>query len=420
MLAPLAPAQLPAPDAGWRGRLALEPSTEASPADSPSARLAGAEQAYRAQDFALSYREYLAAVNGAGAQEEVPSLAWLRLAQISFYENRDPEAAWSYLLEVLAEGLPPEQRENLERLRRRLSFRELGPEILGLGDGNVSALRADGDDLWIGTWNGGICRLSLSSGRTRVFREGRESLVPSTVRCIEVTASRVWVGTYQGLFAYSKASGRWQEIGAFGGNEAYKVEALRLAAGRLYVGTLGQGLWRQEGEGWRRISSGPLPGDFVSCLETDGEELLIGTLAQGVVRLKLAGLGLRPFEAPQGRLAAGNITVLLADPPRGFWIGTYGDGLYHWDRQAARLTRYSREGGQLGDDWVLCAVRTESGTFFGTLGGGLARHGQDSWRVLGFREGVLSADVPALAYSPPFLYLGSLGAGVSELRVQQP
>jgi len=24
--------------------------------------------------------------------------------------------------------------------------------------------------------------------------------VPSTVRCIEITPSRVWIGTYQGLF----------------------------------------------------------------------------------------------------------------------------------------------------------------------------------------------------------------------------
>jgi ligand-binding sensor domain-containing protein len=356
-------------------------------------------------------------VNGAGPQTRVPSLAWLRLAQLAFYENRDTERSAFYSRRVDADELSPAQREELERLRRRLSFRELGPGILGLGDGNVSALRADGDDLWIGTWNGGICRLSLSGGQPRVFREGRDSLVPSTVRCIEITPSRVWVGTYQGLFAYSKAGGTWQEIGAFGGAEPCKIEALRLAAGRLYVGTLGQGLWRQEGEGWRRISSGPLPGDFVTCLERDGEELLIGTLSLGVVRLNLGSLALRGFA---GELEAGNITVLLADPPKGFWIGTYGKGLYHWDRQASRLAHFSRAAGQLGDDWVLCAVRAESGTYFGTLGGGLARHSRGAWQVLGFREGIPAADVPALTYSPPFLYLGSLGAGVTELREGPP
>jgi ligand-binding sensor domain-containing protein len=403
------------------GRLTLaEPPSPGRLTDRYAAHLGRAELAYQARDMELSYREYLAAVNSAGAETKVPGLVWLRLAQLALYDNRDTEGADFYSRRIEPGELPAAEADALERLRRRLSYRELGAESIGLGDGNISALRVDEDDLWIGTWNGGVSRLSLSSGQVRIFREGRESLVPSTVRCIEIAASRVWIGTYQGLFAYSKAGGSWQEIESFGGADPRKVEALRLAAGRLYVGTLGQGLWRQEAEGWSRVSSGLLPGDFVTCLETDGEDLLIGTLTQGVVRLNLASLALRGFEEPEGGLEARNITVLLADPPRGFWIGSYGKGLFYWDRQAARLAHFSRAGGQLGDDWVLCAVRAAGGTYFGTLGGGLARHSGGAWERLGFREGVLSSDIPAMAYAAPFLYLGSLGAGVTVLREGQP
>lgn len=407
------------------GRLTLAPDAAAVRRTDPySAHLGKAEQADRATDLEQSYREYLAAVNSAGPDTLIPASLWLRLAQLALYENRDEERAGFYAARIQPAELSAPQREALERLARRLSCREFPPEILGLGDGNVSALRVDGDDLWIGTWNGGVSRLSLSGGQAKVFREGRESLVPATVRCIEITANRVWVGTYQGLFSYAKAGARWQEIEAFAGAEPRKVEALRLASGRLYVGTLGQGLWRQEAgdgpEGWRRVASGPLPGDFVTCLEVDGQDLLIGTLTQGVVRLDLRSLRLRGFEEAAGGLEAKNVTVLLADPPRGFWVGTYGDGLYHWDRQASRLAHYSRMGGQLGDDWVLCAVRAESGTYFGTLGGGLARYAQGAWRVLSFREGVLSADIPALTYAAPCLYLGSLGAGVTALAEGRP
>jgi len=265
-----------------------------------------------------------------------------------------------------------------------------------------------------------VCRYSLASGEVKVFREGRESLVPGTVRCIEISRARVWVGTYRGLFAYSKAGGIWQEIGAFGGPEPRKVEALQVAAGRLFVGTLGQGLWRQEAEGWVRVSSGLLPGDFVTCLEVDGAELLIGTLTQGVVRLNLSSLALRGLPEPGEGPAARNITMLLADPPGGFWIGTYGTGLFYWDRREARFRHFDRAGGQLGDDWVLSAVKAASGAYFGTLGGGLARCTRGAWAVLGFREGVPSADIPALAYDPPFLYLGSLGSGVTVLREVLP
>jgi len=385
-----------------------------------AAHQARAELAFQAKDFEMAYRAYLAAVNSAATGMRVPARTWLRLAQIAWYENRDAERADYYARRSEPEVLSAPERDLLERLRRRLSWRQLTPEAIGLGDGNVSALRVDGDDLWIGTWNGGVCRFTLSSGEARVFREGRDSLVPSTVRCIEVTPARVWIGTYQGLFAYSKSGGAWQEIGAFGGADPRKVEALRVAGGRLYVGTLGQGLWRQESEGWSRVSSGLLPGDFVTCLEVDGGNLLIGTLNQGVVLLNLASQTLASFDETEAGLAARNITMLLAEPPQGFWIGTYGKGVYRWDRLGGRLTRFTRAAGQLGDDWVLCAVQAASGTYFGTLGGGLARFSRGAWEVLGFREGVSAPDIPALAYDVPFLFLGSLGTGVTVLREAEP
>jgi hypothetical protein len=50
----------------------------------------------------------------------------------------------------------------------------------------------------------------------------------------------------------------------------------------------------------------------------------------------------------------------------------------------------------------------------------MARYVQGGWEVLSFREGVLSADIPALTYAAPRLYLGSLGAGVSVLTEERP
>ena len=383
-----------------------------------AAHRARADRAYEVKDFELAYREYLETANAAGPGSEVPPAVWLRLARIAFYENRDAESAAFYSGAAAAAGLEPADRELLQRLQTRLTWRQLTPAAIGLGDGNVSALRVDGDDLWVGTWNGGVARLSLASGEARVFRQGRESLLPSTVRCVEITPTRVWVGTYQGLFVYSKTADQWQEVRAFGGPEPQKVEALRLADGRLYVGTLGGGLWRQEGEGWSRLSAGALPGDYVTCLEADGGELAIGTLTQGVVLLDLASSSFRSLDRLTRGLEARNITVLLAEPGEALWIGTYGLGVYRWEGRAKRLAHFSRAGGQLADDWVLCAARARVGTYFGTLGGGLSRFNPETgdWAVLGFRQGVSSPDVPALAYGAPYLYLGSLGAGVTVLR----
>lgn len=394
-------------------------STEQQPLLYP-AHLARADLAFQAKDFEGAYRHYLAAVNAAGSDAAVPSAVWLRLTHIAHYENHDPERAGYFFRLVSPADLSQADRELWDRLGRRLAWRALSAEAIGLGDGNVSALRVDGDDLWVGTWNGGVARYSLSDGRTQVFRAGRESIVPGTVRCIEVTPARVWVGTYQGLFVYSKATSSWQEVAAFSGSEPWKVEAIAAADGRLFVGTLGEGLWRQEGDGWQRIEAGVLPGDFITCLQPAGGQLLLGTLSRGVLLFDLARQSLASFDALAPGLEARNITMLLADPPDSFWIGTYGQGVYRWDGATRRLSHFTRAGGSLGDDWVLCGARTRSGLYFGTLGGGLSRYDGRSWQTLGREQGVAARDISALAYSSPYLYLGTLGAGITILSEGSP
>ena len=48
----------------------------------------------------------------------------------------------------------------------------LTPRQLGMGDGNISAIATDGDDVWVGSWTGGLVRYTRSTGRRQVFREG--------------------------------------------------------------------------------------------------------------------------------------------------------------------------------------------------------------------------------------------------------
>ncbi len=60
-------------------------------------------------------------------------------------------------------------------LRVRLSWERLDAARLGLSDANISSLAVDGDDLWVGTWNGGTARWSLSAERLRGLPEPRVS-----------------------------------------------------------------------------------------------------------------------------------------------------------------------------------------------------------------------------------------------------
>lgn len=379
------------------------------------AHMLRADLAYEAHDWEEAYRNYLEASNVCPSGQDAPARIELRLGEIALHQYRDPERARLHLDRLPSGRLSAEEQNLLGRLKRRLAWRTLGAQTIGLDDLNISALKLDGDDLWIGTWNGGVSRYCLASGQATIFREGRESLVANTVRSIEITPTRVWIGTYQGLFAYSKAFSRWQEIEAFRRPEPKKVEALKAVAGRLFVGTLGDGLWTQEGSDWVRLSGGGLPGDFVSCLEQARGMLLIGTLNRGLVLMELEQRRFRSFDALSPDLEARNITMLLADGSDALWIGTYGMGLYRWSWSEAKLEHFTRRTGQLGDDWVLCGLIARSGLYFGTLGGGLTRYLPETgqWQVIGVKEGLASRDISTMAYGAPSLFLGTLGAAIT-------
>lgn len=393
--------------------------------DSGFDRLAGSEKqevyrlladlSYESADFLGAYGHYLAAVNMSAMP--IDAELWLRLAEIAFYHRADMEAARIFLLNYRAARSaeqPGSQNSRLvQRLSKRLRWNELTPESFGLNDANISALQVDGDDLWIGTWNGGICRYSIGQRKSTVFQSGGESLIPKTVRSIEITPSRVWIGTYQGLYQYTKSNSHWQRVSHFG----EKVEALCSAGGSLYVGTLGQGLWRSGDRGWEKVGWAGLPGEFINCLVVSGDYLLIGTLNLGLVILELKSGRIFSFDSINPDLSARNVITLLVEDENTLWIGTYGEGLYRWKRQENRVEHFSKSAGQLTDDWILCAVQTDTGLYFGTFGGGISRLGpQDSsWQSIGLRQGLSALDISTVTYSPPFLFFGTLGSGVSVL-----
>jgi tetratricopeptide (TPR) repeat protein len=366
-------------------------------------------------DHGAAFGHYLEAVNRSGEAGEFPGRLWLRLAEMALYERADPEGARHYLSSGRLTDLTAEDQSLLRRLVRRLQWRTLDPPALGLNDGNVSALAADGDDLWIGTWNGGVARYSAARGQATVFREGSQTLTANTVRCLAVASGRVWIGTYQGLFVYSKAASAWQEVERFGGASPMRVETVVAAGERVFVGTLGDGLWVLDRGTWQRLSRGGLPGEFVTCLLAAEGELLVGTMTLGVVILNLATGAMHSLDAVQAGLEARNVTMLIHDPPDTVWIGTYGSGLYQWDRGRRRIQRFSRADGQLSDDWVLCGVRGARGLYFGTFGGGVSLFADGRWRSVGLREGLAALDISSVAYLPPYVCFGTLGSGVCVL-----
>jgi hypothetical protein len=195
---------------------------------------------------------------------------------------------------------------------------------------------------------------------------------------------------------------------------AMNVKALSEAGGALYAGTLGDGLFRLRGSTWEKVGKDALPGAFITCLSADekGNRLFIGTMEMGPFVLDM-GTDRITRLAAEG-LSRANITTIKRDEYGTVWIGTYGDGLYALRPGASGIEKFSKESGEIADDWILTAAETPKAVYFGTFGGGVSMFFKedDSWRRLGIADGLPSLDVTSIASVGPYVFFGTLGAGV--------
>jgi ligand-binding sensor domain-containing protein len=389
-------------------------------ADAPGSRaaftstLAVAAQYYESREWLAALEYYSTAVDifsaGRSGTRADLDLALVHAAEISAYQLNDAVRARSFFQKISGGMLPPAESALYRQLRVRLLWTILPSKTFGLKDENISSLRVDGDDLWVGTWNGGVARYSVSSAQSDAFP------APPYARSIEVADRRIWVGTTDGLAWYGKGTGRWGAEGNPSADHPFNVQVVRLAAGRLYAGTLGDGLLRQ-GDGWERVSDGSLPGRFVTCLAEDAARgrLLIGTMNIGLVILDLKTGEMTSLAELAAAFTSENITTILPARDGRIWIGTYGEGLWTWSPDGNSVKRYTRGGAEISDDWILSSCETDRCLYFGSFGGGVSvlSKGDGSWRRFGIHDGLSSMDVPAIAWRQPSVFFGTLGGGVS-------
>ncbi len=356
-----------------------------------------ADLLYKERLFDESLHYYLKASKG--NNDDISNI-YLRIADINYYKKNNLHLARYYFLKTGAAMLTAENRVVYERLKINLEWEYLTSKKIGIDDGNISAVAADGDDLWIGTWNGGIARYNISMKKSTVFKEGEKSLVPKTIRTIEVTKKRVWVGSYNGLSYYSKASSAWHEIDKFSKPKSVKIETIKNIDGILYAGTLGEGLWSGHESRYRDFKKMDFPSQFINCMADYGNYLLAGTMDMGLFFIDLKTKKITNFSKIFPGFTALNITTILIEDDNNLWIGTYGKGLYHWKRNLNHIESYTTENGSIRDDWILSSVKTKKGLYFGTFGGGLIFFGRNKTTVknLGLKDGLSSLDISAAAY----------------------
>jgi hypothetical protein len=180
----------------------------------------------------------------------------------------------------------------VQRTKAGQSWQSLTPADSGLASFWITALAADGNTLWVGTYDSGLCHYNGRSWKT--YSTENSALADDHVNAIAVDGrGGVWVGTDYGVSLFDGQN--WRAYTAADGLADDRVKAIASdSQGRLWLGTA-KGVSVFDGTNWATFTvTDGLAVDFVSAIAVDpGGDLWVGTLGGGV-----SVLG-QPRELPQ-------------------------------------------------------------------------------------------------------------------------
>lgn len=322
---------------------------------------------------------------------------------------------------------------------RRFQHEIQNPESIS-SNGIRGILEDRHDRLWINTISGGLNLLDRTHWRFRNWRHQRndpDSLIHDGVFALaEAPGGQLWVGTQAGLDHFDPETGRFRHLVLATGGE-FIIALLNDRNGRLWVATLGQGLFREraDGNGFDLVP-GPAaqaPPDLFSLAEGADGTIWAGA-RDGLYRVSSDGERLQPAALAPETLARRmiSVTALLPTPSGELWLGTFGAGLFHLDADGTSLREVALPADGTGArqiDGGALAFSPDGKLFVGTFGAGLfhARTHLADLRVWGeatsLQPGLANADVYALLLEPAgndgkeHLLVGSFGGGLDAIML---
>src|SRR5687768_5507006 len=284
--------------------------------------------------------------------------------------------------------------------QRFRKFQHEGDNPDSISDSGIRGVFEDSRGrLWINTINGGLNLLDRARWRFKRFRHEEASGALShdgVFALAEADDGSLWVGTQAGLDLFDPRSGRAHAVRLQPGGGEFIMTLLRDRDGRLWVGTLGHGLFRERERGG---------GTFERILAIDadtGATKDVFSVAQDPAGRVWVGTrnGLFRFDARANRLVKPplspasladelvNVTELELAPDGAIWIGTFGVGLYRLDTRRSRIEAVDMgvegAGAQHIDQGALL-VDHQSGLIVGTFGAGLLRKAEPVLDVGSYR-----------------------------------
>lgn len=158
---------------------------------------------------------------------------------------------------------------------------------------NVHGLCLDGDDLWVGTFSGGLNRVNLRTRQVKHYAKGESehSMIANDAFTIcRTAAGDVWVGTTSGLLMYNRATDDFTRIPQLKNMFVYHM--LEDFNGNLWIATFANGVfcYNVRNQEWRNYlcndndSTSLSYNKVISIFEDSKKRLWFMTLGEGFCR----------------------------------------------------------------------------------------------------------------------------------------
>ncbi len=286
---------------------------------------------------------------------------------------------------------------------RGLGWQQLlrpGPAILS--DRNISALAADRSGrVWIGYFDRGLDLLDPEAGRATHVEDDHVFCINRIVA--DGRTGTVAVATANGLVRFDSNGGQQQILTRADGLIADHVTDVSIYRNGLVAGTPAGLTFLGEGGAHSMYAFHGLVNNHVYALGVSGDELMVGTLG-GLSELNKEIVRVNYTAGASSGLKHNWITAVV--PIGDEWIvGTYGAGIFRLDR-AGRFQTFEKATAPFEVNPNAMLV-TPSHVLAGSLGNGLYVYDREAARWTVITEGLPSLNVTALAESNGTIYAGT-------------
>jgi ligand-binding sensor domain-containing protein len=162
----------------------------------------------------------------------------------------------------------------------------------GLTYPNVYALAINGNDIFTGTYLGGMFFSSNNGSTCTAINSGLPA--NTIVRAIAVNGDTILAGTYgDGVYISSNNGSSWEA--ADSGLTSVNILSLAISGNYVFAGTDSRGVFMSSNDGlqWASINTGLTDSTGIYALTISGNTLFAGTSAGGVWKRTLSELGIK-------------------------------------------------------------------------------------------------------------------------------